>query len=321
MDKQFRAVPVPTLVGIPLLWKALPGTGGDDSHIRSNLIVRFMADPDDGFAPMEWQYGGNRGPAPPVVLARRDKLPFSSEEWAILDEYISDWIGELSEAEEDRIAVSRRWLTPEAFKAHLQAECETRPTAFLSVRFPIGSVVVAEGLSVAELNGREGEVVQFGRDRVGVRYPDRGPIALRPERLRLLRAPPPPAAEPEPQPDGGAAKRRRQEDLEKQEALAISKRFVECLHEDTFPEMGELHLFGVGTEYHSRAQEVLAVWQGAAKHGSLTAEQLADALVQGTMKDFFEQTCRELAQTRTPNSPYAVQLITNNFAAVEWDTL
>lgn len=88
------------------------------------------------------------------------------------------------------------------------------------------------GLSVAELNGREGEVVQFGRDRVGVRYPDRGPIALRPERLRLLRAPPPPAAEPEPQPDGGAAKRRRQEDLEKQEALAISKRFVECLHED-----------------------------------------------------------------------------------------
>lgn len=63
--------------------------------------------------------------------------------------------------------------------------------------------------------------------------------------------------------------------------------------------MGELHLFGVGTEYHSRAQEVLAVWQGAAKHGSLTAEQLADALVQGTMKDFFEQTCRELAQTRS----------------------
>lgn len=51
------------------------------------------------------------------------------------------------------------------------------------------------------------------------------------------------------------------------------------------------------------------------------AEQIADALVQGTMKEFFEQTCRELAQTRTPNSQYAVQLITNDFVAVEWDTL
>jgi hypothetical protein len=47
---------------------------GDDSDIRSNVIVRFMADTSDGLAPAEWQYGGRQGPAPPVVLARKDQV-------------------------------------------------------------------------------------------------------------------------------------------------------------------------------------------------------------------------------------------------------
>lgn len=65
------------------IFQAQPGTGGDDSHIRSSAIVRFMAD-TDGLAPMEWQYGGDRGPAPPVVLARKDRLPLSSQDFHLI---------------------------------------------------------------------------------------------------------------------------------------------------------------------------------------------------------------------------------------------
>jgi len=234
---------------------------------------------------------------------------------------MSDWMDALSEADENRLEVSNRWLSHEAFKDRVRNERELRPTAFLSLQFPLGSIVVAEGLSAAELNGKEAEVTQFSRDRVGVTYPDRGVVALKPERLRLLSEPQAleePAAKKQ---DTGEEKLRRQKEVERQEALAIARRFVECLFEDTFPEMGDLHLFGVGTSYHARAQEVLAVWQGAAKHMDLKVEDLADALERGSMPQFFEETCKKLADSKTPNSPYAVQLIRNNYAAVEWDTL
>jgi len=310
-------------LGVPILYKKMPGTGGDDSHIRSNIIVRFMADPDDGFAPAEWQYGGRMGPAPPVVLARRDGVPFSTQDWEAMQEFMDNWQDECADAEDDRLSVSQSILTPERFKTFVRGQQqEARPSAFLSLRFPVGAGVVAEGLTSAqELNGKEGKVAQYSRERVGVRYPDRGVIALRPERLTLV-SEPPPAEEPDSKrQDTGEAKQQRQKELEKQEAMAICTRFVECLHQDTFPEMGDLHLFGVGCDYMSRAQEVLAVWQGAAKHGDLTAEQLAEALQDGSMKEFFEKTCRSLAASRTPNSTYANELIKNNFAALEWDTL
>jgi len=187
LDTLFREVPVPVKLGLPLLYKKLPGTGGDDSSIRSNIIVRFMADPDDGFAPGDWQYGGRLGPAPPVVLARRDKLPFSRHDWDLLNDYMSDWLEELMEAEEERAGVSERMLTPVALRDYLRDHRDSHPSALLPLQFPLGSVVVPSGLSSAELNGQEGEVAQFSRDRVGVRFPDRGVVALRPERLGLRR--------------------------------------------------------------------------------------------------------------------------------------
>ena len=95
-------MPVPIELGVPLVWKMLHGQGGDHSHIRLNLIVRFMSDPDDGSSPCEWQYGGNMGPAPPVILARRDRVPFSCHDWMVLDDYMSRWRDELCEAEEGR---------------------------------------------------------------------------------------------------------------------------------------------------------------------------------------------------------------------------
>lgn len=322
LDDNFRAVPVPAKLGIPVLCKRQSGTGGDDSNIRSNAIVRFMADPDDGMAPDEWQYGGNRGPAPPVVLARKDGLPFSTHDWAVLNDYMSYWMEETGEAEDDRREVSDRILDLTAFQRYVRENLEEQPLGFLSLQFPCGSTVVPEGLSTQELNGKEGEVVRFNRDRVGVQFPDRAVTALRPQHLRLVQE--------APVCEGRGTKRQaaseeekcaRQRELEQQEALQISRRFVDCLHQDTFPEMGDLHLFGVGCSYSQRATEVLAVWQGLVKHQEFSAEEIAEALVKGNLEERFKELTHQLADSKTPNSTYAKNLIGANFAATEWDEL
>ena len=80
--------------------------------------------------------------------------------------------------------MNARYLNPKAFQAFIRAHQEEWPLAFLSLQFPAGSAVVPQGLAGAqELNGKEGEVVQFARDRVGVQFaelPDRGspPVAI-----------------------------------------------------------------------------------------------------------------------------------------------
>lgn len=322
LDSSFRRVPVPQKLGIPLLYKLMSGTGGDDSQIRSNDIVRFMASPDDGFAPDEWQYGGRKGPAPPVVLARKDKLPFSKQDWDIVDEYMGEWREALGDAEDGMAAVSEKWLTPSAFRTYVSSISGSQPAAMLSVRFPIGSIVVPSGLTVAELNGQEGAVVQYSRDRVGVAFADRAVTALKPEKLTVVKeTKEEPPAKKQDTGASDAAKQNRAADIEKKEALQISSRFVECLREDTFPEMDDLHLFGIGGEYRARAQEALAVWQGCSKNGDFTAEELAEALLAGTQKDLFMKLCQKMIDQRLPNATYAKQLVGNNFAALEFDTL
>lgn len=288
--------------------------------------MRFMADPDDGFAPPEWQYGGTMGAAPPVLLARRDRIPFSLHDWDLMNAYISEWLDDLSEAEEMRAQVSERHLQPAVFRNYVRAHRDSQAVAFLPLQFPVGSIVIPEGLKVAELNGVEGEVVRYTRDRVGVRFPDREVMALKPERLKLVRDVPlaDPAAKRLDTGDAKEVQKKREmraKEVAQQEARAIAQRFCEFLYQDTFPEMGDLHLFGVGCDYKSRAQEVLAVWQGAVKSGDLTEERLAEALHDGSMKDLFMETCKKLAKSRNPNQTYAMELIKNNFAALEWDTL
>lgn len=290
--------------------------------------MRIMADPDDGFAPMEWQYGGSRGPAPPVVLARKDKLPFSKADWDAMEAYIGEWLEENGEAEENRSEVAERWLNPESFRQYVSSG-DNWPGAFLSLRFPVGSVVVPQGLSSQELNGVEGTVVQYSRDRVGIQFPNRAVTAVRPDKLTLVRGPPT-APELEPaakRQDTGLSKEEmhkreeRSKEVERQEADQIARRFVDCLHQDEFPEMGDLHLFGVGGEYRHRATEVLGVWQGAVKNQGLTAEAIAEALITGKVKELFEEACHKLASSRAPNATYAKDLIEAKFAAMEWDTL
>jgi len=338
LDDKFWPVPVANELGIPLVYKTRPGTGGDDSHIRNNVIVPLMADPETGFAPAEWQYGGRMGPAPPVVLARRDSVPFSWDDWATLNEFMDRWFDQIQdrkEAEEAREEEQARGgeprsplpplLSPEIFRAYVRRCIGMRPATFLVVQFPIGSTVVAEGLSTAALNGVEGIVERYSRDRVGVKFPDRDePLALRPERLRLVREPAL-AEHPTKKQNTGPSKEERQirqKALERQEAQAISKRFVDCLVEDTFPEQAEVHLFGLGSsDYQFRNNEVLGVWQGAVKGDLLQEGDFAEALEEGTMPELFKETCYKLAASKNRNQPYAQTLIDNKFAAVEWDTL
>merc|ERR1712107_350021 len=118
------------------------------------------------------------------------------------------------------------------------------------------------------------------------------------------------------------AKQAREKEIFRQDALAISRRFIDCLHQDEFPHhTSELHLFGLGTDYSARRTEVLAVWQGAAKNGDVTVEDLTDALCNETVKDFFEKQAHKLAASRSPNSTYAKALIEAKFATLEWDDL
>ena len=192
---------------------------------------------------------------------------------------------EAREAEDNFTEATDKILEPKAFQKFVREHVEEFPLGFLSLQFPKDSVVVAEGLKAEELNGQQGTVSQYSRDRVGIQFPGKNVTAIRPERLRLLQEAPEPAAKRH---MGVKQTEERRRDLERQEALQISKRFHECLFEDTFPEMGDLHLFGLGCDYKARATEVLAVWQGLAKHMDFKAEQIADALIKGNMKERFK---------------------------------
>lgn len=319
LDETFRSVPVPTKLGIPLLYKKQSGTGGDDSSIRMNLIVRFMSDPLDGLAPSDWQYGGALGPAPPVVLARKDELPFSKQDYLLIDDFMMSWLEFMSDIEDDRYNSSDKYLQPEALKEYVLRQDSVHPDACLDVRFPLSSTVMAQGLQKDELNNKEGIVVKYSRNRIGVSFDGCDPVALKQDKLQLVREHT--VCKPQPNTRTPEAKKARLHELDVQETRAICTRFVDCMHQDTFPEKGEIHLFGVGCDYTARAQDVLAVWQGSVKHQDLTAEELSEHLLNGTMPDFFQEVCKRLADSSTPNSTYARNLIENKFASVEWDSM
>merc|ERR1712061_145449 len=114
-------------------------------------------------------------------------------------------------------------------------------------------------------------------------------VALKPERLSVVVAVSPVDA-PAAVVDEDMRSKRNQE-LARQDATVIANRLFDCMQKDEFPERGDLHLFGLGGEYHARAQEVLGVWQGCVKCGDITEPMLADALYNGTVKEFFEAAC------------------------------
>ncbi len=176
MGDGFVPCPVAEALGIPLVVRRERGTG-EECFIQ--LASRFMSNPYSvlHLAPMDWQYGGALGPAPPVVAARRDGIPFTKAGWAELDEFICEmnrgWVGE-----GPRTSLRR----PFSFRDLPDL------SRSLSVRVPEGLFVMPSGLTAAvELNGTLGAVTgRYVNGRVGVRFPKpHGVEFVRPEFLVL----------------------------------------------------------------------------------------------------------------------------------------
>jgi len=175
LDGTFIPCPTAQALGIPLVVKREAGAGvGCTMH----LCVRFMTDPRIGLAPIDWQYGGAVGPAPPVVAARTDGIPFTTMGWEKLDDFIDSMF------EEGPRNVNRRCLV-----RFLREERDLPDLSrSLNLRFPMHMRVKPAGLQTAAvLNGIVG-IVTGRRDngRVGVKFPDpHGVKALRPGALLL----------------------------------------------------------------------------------------------------------------------------------------
>jgi len=175
LGSSFIPCPTAQAVGIPLVVKR-EASPGDESGMYA--AVRFMTDPRTGLAPMDWQYGGLNGPAPPVLVARADGLAFSSRGYAALDDFIS------ATFDEGPCSVTRAHL------CRFLRERQKLPdiSEALGVRFPKDLVVKSQGLTAAaELNGMFGVVTgRYENGRVGISFPEpHGIKALKPENLLL----------------------------------------------------------------------------------------------------------------------------------------
>ena len=68
----------PKMAGIPLYVKRVNIPGKISNRY---IICRMMTDPKVGLCHMDWLYGGQLPPAPPVLVARSDFIPFDSNDW------------------------------------------------------------------------------------------------------------------------------------------------------------------------------------------------------------------------------------------------
>ena len=184
IDSSFVPCPTAHAAGVPLVVKREPPPPGAQ---RDSLYVavRLMTDPRTGLAPPEWQ----PCPVPPVVAARTDGVPFTDEEWEVLDDFIDRTF-------DNGPAVVTRKTFVEFVRREMACKlANDKPAhAFLDVvqalpvRYPKGARVKANGLRAKpELNGVVGEVTGDYKDgRVGVRFPEpfgTKPLALRPENI------------------------------------------------------------------------------------------------------------------------------------------
>lgn len=103
IDDSFIPHPTGQALGLPLVVKLLPRSPDDDRFGDMYVGVRFMTDPRLGLAPESWQYGGELGPMPALLVARTDGAPFTARHWAVLDEYMDSRYDD-----DDRPGVSRR---------------------------------------------------------------------------------------------------------------------------------------------------------------------------------------------------------------------
>jgi len=333
LDNAFKALPIPKLLGVPVLCKRLPVVSGHGGH--SEAMACLTLEPNGGEA-------SGKHISQPVQLAREDKLPFSTEDCTVLNGYIRQWVemaAELKEMSEEGVEIAARLLTPERFykfatRSSVPPSGAASSTVFLSLRFPLGCVVEASGLSKAELNGVEGTVVQYARDRVGVKY-STGTCAVRPERLTVLRA----AQEDDGSEDESAASSVDDDDvgLAKQsdetadvadkeivkvspsdgghmdavgptntvskQGQQLAHSFVESVMHDVLPLDEERAFWGfarIGEDQAGLNEVLLNAWTGLLRYELLTEEVLAKALVHGRVKLFFESKCRTVMHDGFP---------------------
>mmetsp|Transcript_107088 Transcript_107088/g.194931 ORF Transcript_107088/g.194931 Transcript_107088/m.194931 type:complete len:393 (+) Transcript_107088:44-1222(+) len=168
----FVECPVAYAVGVPLRVNREPATGEEHSCY---LAVRFMTDPRWVLAPPEWQYGSALGPAPPVVAGRSDGVPFTSEDWRVLDDFMEAMFGDGPRKVERTLFLN------------FVCRQTNAPFAFLDIRYPKGANVRAQGLKATALNGIVGVISgKYEKGRVGVVFPDHGLKAIKPANLAFV---------------------------------------------------------------------------------------------------------------------------------------
>lgn len=154
--------PIAVAAGIPLRVRRKPATG---QHFNMFRIVRMMSEPQTGMAPMSWQYGGSLPPAPPVLLFRTDGVPFTVQDYDLLDDF------ETAMLDDGPRGVSRTdWIDWCPTFSGVR-NCPLK----IELKYPKGKKVRLKGLQGApDLNGSEGVVAGGGSyttERVGVQLP------------------------------------------------------------------------------------------------------------------------------------------------------
>lgn len=161
-DNTFTPCPLASALGVPLVVKREAAIGEQHEFYR---ISRFMTDPQDGIADLEWAYGGMCGPAPPIIVARTDGTPFCCCDFIALEDFLKSFF------DDDDYPRRLNAATRLDFVQFLKEICEPSSPAFLEIRFPKDSLVQAHDLQTHQLNGEIGVVIgEYKAGRIGVLF-------------------------------------------------------------------------------------------------------------------------------------------------------
>jgi hypothetical protein len=182
IDSSFERCPIAHAAGIPLLVKKMKSLGKRVGSGGRYIITRMMSDPIVGVAHDQWAYGGVCGPAPPVLIARSDSIPFTADDWGVLDDFememLDDGPKRVIRSDFINFVISR-----------LNSGIICTQNVCLEVIFPKGQQVRATGLKIKyDLNGKRGQVIGAYRDgRIGIKFDESDSVvAVKPENLMKL---------------------------------------------------------------------------------------------------------------------------------------
>jgi hypothetical protein len=176
MDSTFEKCPIATAAGIPLFVKKLPIPGKQVGNGGRYIIVRMMSEPSTGIAPFHWCYGGSLQPAPPVLVARSDGIPFTKEDWDVLDEF-----------EMKMLNNGPREVTRQDF-LNFAKQHSSNANLILETSFPKGQRVRMVKLKKnSALNDKTGQTTgQYGNGRVAIKVDGLDEVvAVKPVNLKI----------------------------------------------------------------------------------------------------------------------------------------